>query len=274
MIIISYRLGSPFPSVVIEQIPLGALTPPAVPTTIDDEPAFAALESVTPEATLLATLNAIYTEHAPEKLAKVPSLLAKYAGREEMLMTKVRAKYNIPIAQSSWSLAAKHAVVESPQAPFRVTSAVEVASTDTASSDPVQPSSSLSLRDQIISLYTTHGLTEKVSNVDRILDQFAGREAVLVAKMEEKYNIKFALPDDDVVSTSSTATATAPGTAPAAAAAAAPTALPLSPLDRMITLEAHFRRFLHYASHTPAGSYENIDAIPTVKAYIYLCYRI
>jgi hypothetical protein len=41
-------------------------------------------------------VRGIYTEHNPSKLGNVPALLSKYAGREAVLVGKLRAKYNAP----------------------------------------------------------------------------------------------------------------------------------------------------------------------------------
>ena len=38
-------------------------------------------------------LRAIYREHCPEKLCKIPELLNKFSGREAELLRKVKAKY-------------------------------------------------------------------------------------------------------------------------------------------------------------------------------------
>jgi hypothetical protein len=37
----------------------------------------------------------IYRQYCPEKLGNVPSLLQQFAGREELLLKKVKAKYNV-----------------------------------------------------------------------------------------------------------------------------------------------------------------------------------
>ena len=39
-------------------------------------------------------LEAIYTEHAPQKVCNIGPLLEKFAGREALLVSKVRAKYS------------------------------------------------------------------------------------------------------------------------------------------------------------------------------------
>jgi hypothetical protein len=43
---------------------------------------------------IVAALRAIYAEHVPDKTSEdVEAILTKFAGREEMLLGKVRAKY-------------------------------------------------------------------------------------------------------------------------------------------------------------------------------------
>jgi hypothetical protein len=46
---------------------------------------------------LVDELVHIYKTYCPEKVGNVPALLHKFAGREEMLLNKVKAKYSVPI---------------------------------------------------------------------------------------------------------------------------------------------------------------------------------
>ena len=137
---------------------------------------------------------AIYERDAPDKIANVDTVLQHFAGREEVLIAKLELKYGVK---------------------FDVPATVDgTAAAPTAAAAIVASSPSpLPLRDQIVAMYEKEA-PDKIAQIDTVLEHFAGREAVLIAKLEHKYGIKF-----DVAANS---TSLVSAVAPEAAAAAPP----------------------------------------------------
>lgn len=108
-------------------------------------------------------LVGVYEKHNPEKLSEVDNILRAYAGRESLLFERLEKKYMLNVAFA--------------------TPANKVA----AERDRIHQLR----RKKLVGIYEKHN-PEKLPEVDNILRAYAGREAVLFERLEQKYALNVA----------------------------------------------------------------------------------
>jgi len=105
-----------------------------------------------------ARLTDFYTKHNPERLHLIDAILKQYAGKYEAMFAKLEAKYQTEPAQAT-------------------------------PAQPAPESNKISreeARKRLTDFYTKHN-PERLSVVDAILDQYAGKYEGLFAKLDAKY---------------------------------------------------------------------------------------
>ena len=110
-----------------------------------------------------ARVVAFYNQYNPSKVDTIDSIMAQYEGRESQLIDQLVKKYGPEPASGP-----------APSGPAASAAAVQ------PSTIPVSP------RDAVVALYMKHD-PSKLSNVDRLLTKYSGREDELVKALTEKY---------------------------------------------------------------------------------------
>ena len=118
----------------------------------------------------------IYQQYNPTKLGDVDKVLEKFAGRDQELIEMLEEKYSVK------------------------------------PSTPAVAAPQMSTRERVTRIYQQHN-PSKLSDVDKVLEKYAGRDQELIEMLEEKYQVTPGAP-----TTSSSAAASPPPPTPAAPA--------------------------------------------------------
>eukprot|EP01061_Rhynchopus_euleeides_P009645 TRINITY_DN1882_c0_g1_i13.p1 TRINITY_DN1882_c0_g1~~TRINITY_DN1882_c0_g1_i13.p1 ORF type:complete len:567 (+),score=123.00 TRINITY_DN1882_c0_g1_i13:88-1788(+) len=132
-----------------------------------------------------------FKKHNPAKLTDVDKILGAYAGREDQLMKDLHANYNIPYEPTS-AEPASPASPASPEGP----------------SSPASPQADAQtgdIRERVTEFFKKHN-PAKLTDVDKIVGAYAGREDQLMKDLHANYNVP--LPGSESVSAATPAPAT------------------------------------------------------------------
>ncbi|GFH51820.1 hypothetical protein CTEN210_08296 [Chaetoceros tenuissimus] len=124
----------------------------------------------------LTIMTKFYQQHNPSKVGEVPKTLQKYQGREKELFEKLAKKYNVPNPLNE-----KKAEQTAPPPPtFGSTSQTTQISTSSGSSPDYKAI--------LTKFYQTHN-PSKISEVEKNLVKYQGREREMFAKLALKYKV-------------------------------------------------------------------------------------
>ena len=175
--------AEPLPDEVLPPVPgtqpAGAATPAAAPNA----PPPAATASTNPYE---ARLIRFYQKYQPDKLNNVAKALETFKGREEAMFETLVKKYgpeppqpvDEPSNQAPVTVVAPSSPVDQPPA--------SSSSSSSSSLPPTMPLGS-DHRNRLIRIYMRYATEKSLTDVDKALTQFQGREAVMFDMLVKKY---------------------------------------------------------------------------------------
>ena len=180
---------------------------------------------------LQEALKAFYVKNAPDKIDDIPILLQKYTGQEAVMVSKIEAKYNdkfpvylLPNGQSSASVSSvSNSTASATAASTPAASTASAPAADATASASSAAAGPLPTLEEALKKYYTKNAPDKLEDIPILLQKYAGRDTVMVQKLEAKYSDKFPAYKLSAAEAAAVPAAAAPAadtSAPASAAAA------------------------------------------------------